>query len=172
MVKLDNLPFSETIISIAVTGHRNWNNPEFHKAALFKSLNSLIQNLRSIGISKESITLIHGCARGIDLWFGTYARTNSIPYELYLPFPLDIQISKGKFSEEEEKELTEQIKSCKAIHVVNKRFSTYGYQKRNIALVDNCHLLTSYYVRSRSGSSNCVKYAKQVGRPVLNLRKK
>lgn len=151
----------------AVTGHRRWKNPKEERTRLFRNL---LTNL--VLMPKESTTLLHGCAPGVDLWAGEFAVENELNLELYLPFPRDFQVKKSKFSLKEIESLDMQIAYASKIVVVNETFFTCGYQKRNIALVNNCDFLYTYYTRSRSGSGNCVRYAKQVldGECIIDLR--
>lgn len=156
---------------IAITGHRKWPSPSVEKARFFKALDTFLFHLEKFEIKRKCVIFIHGCALGIDTWFGTYAVDNNMELELYLPFNRRMQIMKGKFKAYDIKELHRQIEHARKVVVVNKRFSYWGYQKRNMALVDNSDLLCTYFARSRSGSGNALRYAIEVERWTLDLRK-
>lgn len=159
---------------ISVTGHRKWNRPVEERDKLFSSLDTFFRLLACFGFekgAKDGVTLIHGCAVGVDLWFGRYAIENGYPLELYLPFKRTVQIAKARMGVKLKRELEEQISYANSVIIVNKKFSTYGYQRRNIALVNRCDLLVSWYTRVRSGSGNCIRYALGKRRAHFDLRK-
>ena len=150
--------------SICITGHRFWKNPKEEKRKLFSSLDILMSRLN------KKATFLSGCAYGVDTWFGEYARINGIDLHLYFPFTRIIQIVKSKHDTQFYKELNKQFKVAKKVVYVSLTFYNYGYQKRNIALVDNSDLLLTYYTRQRSGSGNCYKYALLEGLFVIDVR--
>jgi hypothetical protein len=158
---------SNKVLKIAITGHRYWKNPEKERKLLWRSFKILTAYLDYNGF--RNIELLHGCAEGVDLWFGEYALREQYKYRLYLPFPLDVQLDKSGMSHSSKNSLIRQRISATDTVVVNPTFSTYGYQKRNMVLVQNCNILCTYYTRKRSGSHNCVMYAKKVGIPIINL---
>jgi hypothetical protein len=159
-----NKPFA-----ISVTGHRHWTNRMLEKREMFRSIDLFLRALDLHDINTDNLVFKHGCAVGVDLWFGHYAVTHNIPFELFLPFPYETQIKKGKFNTGQELMLDYQMRKAQAVHVVNKKYHTYGYQKRNKALVDNCQVLLTYFTRQRSGSGNAARYAVETGRWIVDL---
>ncbi len=157
--------------TISITGHRKWpdnvtESGEFRLKVMkfFKEKCSLVDN---------DVTLIHGCARGVDLWFGNFAMEFDLKLSLYLPFPLKIQMERGMKNYHDECSLKRQVRyeNLMEIKVINKTFSTYGYQKRNKALVDDCDIMLGYFTRSRSGSGNAARYyEKHKGKKLFNLK--
>lgn len=162
--KLNNL------IRIAITGHRFWGNPKKERIKLFDNMDFFVSLLLKFGYKREDIVLLSGCATGVDLWYGCYAMERNFRLELYLPFKRTTQIIKGKMNAQQRKSLNRQYKYAEKVIVVNETYHTVGYQKRNVALVDNSQILLSYYTRSRSGSGNCVRYAMKKNKRIINLR--
>jgi len=156
---------------VSVTGHRAWKDREWEKTNLLEGTARLLDLVQSASKVRLDFTLIHGCATGVDLWFGEAAMKLELPLELYLPFPRITQIVKGKMTPLQAESLNHQIEYADKVVVVNKKFFYHGYERRNWALVDRCHLLASYYTRSRSGSGNAVRRAEKKGKPVVDLRK-
>lgn len=151
---------------IGITGHRFWKDPEAEKKSLFDDLDLLIPQL------KTKPGFAHGCAAGVDIWFGEYARINKFPLHLYPPFPIDIQVGKWSGTPEDEVELQAQLKIAKTVTIANEKFSLRGYGTRNRLLVDSCTVMLGYYVRERSGSGHASRYCAEIKRPFANIRKK
>jgi hypothetical protein len=158
-------------INIAITGHRNWSNAALEEQRLWLALDEFIRSLSLVDIEPKHIKMLHGCARGVDLWFGNYAVDNRIAVDLYLPFKRTMQISRGQFSPGNIVDLNIQYAAAEKVVVVNKKFSFYGYQIRNKVLVDNCDILLYDFTRSRSGSGNALRYAEKMGKRTLDLRR-
>ncbi|MHC4644009.1 MAG: hypothetical protein ACYTBJ_00810 [Planctomycetota bacterium] len=156
---------------ISVTGHRAWKNRAEERETLFHATAKLVQMLNATFTRPTQIVLIHGCATGVDLWFGEHAMTLAMNLELYLPFPRITQIVKGKMSPRQADSLNRQIEYADKVVVVNKQFHYHGYEKRNWALVNRCNLLATYFTRSRSGSGNAQRYAIKKKVPVVDLRR-
>lgn len=157
-------------IRVAITGHRFWSNMKKERIRLFDNSDFFISLMLRFGYRKSEIILLNGCATGVDLWFGSYAMARGLRLELYLPFKRTTQIVKGKMNLQQRTSLNKQYKYAEKVVVVNETYHTVGYQKRNIALVDNSQILLSYYTRTRSGSGNCVRYAMRRDRKIINLR--
>ncbi len=158
------------ILKLAVTGHRHWKYLKDTQRKIYGALDTLLSLYNQIGIPPHKVIMMHGCALGVDTWFGEYAYGNRIKLHLYLPFPRDIQVERGRFNRRQKAGLDAQINYASKVVTVNKTYSTYGYQKRNIALVNDCDVLTSFFTRSRSGSGNCVRYALEKEVKHLDLR--
>ena len=155
---------------VSVTGHRFWKDREFEREELLHATAKLVDLLNATFTERTQVVLIHGCATGVDMWFGEHAMTLELPLELYLPFPRITQIVKGKMSPRQADSLNTQIEYAEKVVVVNKQFHYHGYEKRNWALVNRCDVLATYYTRSRSGSGNAARYAMKTGAPVVDLR--
>ena len=156
---------------ISVTGHRFWKNPVEERIGLAHGIATFVNLLRWTFVKETEPVLIHGCATGVDLWFGEIAMEMGLPLELYLPFPRVTQIVKGKMSPRQADSLNQQIEYADKTVIVNQTFHYHGYEKRNWALVNRCDVLGCYYKRARSGSGNAIRYAEKKGKPVVDLRR-
>ncbi|MBW8001680.1 MAG: hypothetical protein FVQ80_06620 [Planctomycetes bacterium] len=154
---------------ITTTGHRPkyWESIKGEKSGFFHQLDWYI-NFK--GHDHSELVFLHGCALGVDTWFGEYAMKNNIALELHPPFPVDVQIEKAKMDKKDIVEFRKQLEYATDIFVTNQNFSMYGYQKRNMALVDNSDVVLGWYRVAKSGSGNCINYAKFRGVPNYNLR--
>lgn len=151
---------------IAVTGHRKMStNEKKHKEYMNKlriGTDVLIHILvKHLNVDRSSIRFLHGVASGVDITFGDQGLRLGIPVHLYFPFPYEVQKEKAKWRRRERLWVAEQIVECEKIVEVCDKFYTYGYQKRNMALVDNCDLLALCFTRDKSGSGNCYRYARK-----------
>ena len=153
---------------VAVTGHRPryWTNPVDEKKQLFKQLDLYFK----IYPPKGDLVFLHGCALGVDMWFGEYAMENKIDLVLYSPFPVEVQVDEAVMGYGEIKTFRKQLNYAESVHVVSQTVYSQAYQKRNMVLVDNSDLVLGWYKVSRSGSGNCIRYANKVGTLNLNLR--
>jgi hypothetical protein len=155
---------------VSVTGHRFWKDPEKERDALLHGTAKLVGMLEQTLKEPAEIVLIHGCATGVDLWFGEIAMKLGRVLELYLPFPRITQMVRGKMTAEQRYSLDTQIEYAEKVVICSQKFYYYGYQKRNVMLVDRCHMLASYYTRGKSGSGNAVRTAELKKKPVVDLR--
>lgn len=117
--------------------------------------------VKYLNVERENIRFLHGVASGVDVTFGDQGLRMGIPIHMYFPFPYETQKKRAKWRSKERIWVAEQIVECEELHNVCDKFYTYGYQKRNMALVDNCELLALCYTRTKSGSGNCHKYARK-----------
>lgn len=161
----------EDELHIAVTGHRKWANFDQEREDFENCLTRLLSLFRAHGIMLRRLKFITGCARGVDLWFAEYALNWNIGLHCYLPFKRITQIVKSHMNPKERSLLNFMIDQAEKVVVVNETYFIQGYQKRNIAIVNNCDLLLSYYTRSRSGSGNAVRYAEKIDKWNIELRK-
>jgi uncharacterized phage-like protein YoqJ len=158
---------------VAVTGHRKFSSIMTHdewRTNFIDKVSRFIETIQYSGTEKDRIIFLSGCALGVDLWFAEYAYLSGIQYRLYLPFKRTVQVTKGKFNPLQIELLNRLIKHADKTVIVNNKFYPYGYQVRNKALVDNSHLLLTYYERNRSGSANCERYAREKGKWIIDLR--
>lgn len=159
-------------LRFGITGHRQkkWDHPNIERERLFTALDSCTVVCYQEGLLEENLTLEHGGATGADLWFGEFAVQYGLALKLFLPFKRPIQIVKAEMDTQQRKSLNDQCFYANEVVVVNKEFSTEGYRRRNIALVDDIDVLFTWYKYPKSGSGHAVKYAKSIGRPVIHLR--
>jgi len=162
----------KTPFRIAVTGHRRFSNAKTHeqwRVQFVDAVARFIECCEAVGVTKDRMIFLSGCALGVDIWFATYAHVAGIPYELYLPFKRTVQVVKGKFNPLQIDHLNTLITDASKVVVVNNKFYPYGYQVRNMALVDNSQMLLTYYQRKRSGSGNCERYALKKDKWIVDL---
>lgn len=152
---------------IAVSGHRpkyfrNWEKEEILFIDRFHSYLQLVS---------EPVELILGGADGVDTAAAKYAIFNKIPYQLHVPFPLTIH-AKGRPTQEKKWELLEQHKKAKLVKIISYTYDDNAYFERDKSMVNTCDILLAWYLRynTRSGSYKCVKYAKEIGKPVIFLK--
>lgn len=155
---------------IAITGHRYWKN-DIKVRKHFEDRLDFSLFIITKFVKRKDLIILHGAAEGIDLLFGEFALKYNLTTEIHLPFPQEIQLLRSKMPLEYREMLNTQCKKASNVIIINKTFSTYGYQKRNMSLVDNADLLFTYYTRNRSGSGNCKRYAEDQKLPIWDLRK-
>jgi uncharacterized phage-like protein YoqJ len=159
-------------IKIAVTGHREFDNSRSRlewKETFLDSVARFVETLNYAGVTNDRMIFLSGCALGVDIWFANYAYNKEISYELYLPFKRTVQVVKSRFSPRQIKLLNTLIVGADKVVVVNKKFYPYGYQQRNIWLVNASDILLTYYQRKRSGSGNCERYARTKKHWIVDL---
>jgi hypothetical protein len=158
-------------LRVAVTGHRDWSKPSQERLKLFSAIEKFFSVLEMAEIPSERVIMMHGCARGIDLWFGQYAYINDIQLHLYLPIPYELQIKLGGFRHIDKVSLKEQMQYSSKVKVVSEKYHRKCYTDRNKALVNNCDILLTYFTRQRSGSGHAMRYAEWAHRKVVDLMK-
>lgn len=156
------------MFTITITGHRPkyFKYPDVEQDVFINKLETFVDLLQEV--VKDDIGLNCGGAHGVDTWAGIFCGRKEIPFDLYVPFPTDIH-TKG-WSYHQKLALREQRERCTNYIVVCETYHTTGYQKRNVAMVDNGKCVVGYYLNGvRSGSRNCVRYAIDKKVPVFNL---
>lgn len=156
---------SEKIISL--TGHRDLNDIEYSK---------LVKYLTRKILTEVPKTIISGAAIGADHAFleaGIAAKkVYNLKVIVYEPF-LDFTYKWTSSQKQHYIDLAGQADEVKIItpYILTEYWEfASAYQKRNMALVDNCTELWAYYDgRSKSGTKNCIKYAEQANRKVINI---
>lgn len=156
-------------MKIAFSGHRrkyfrNWPKEE----------RTLIDRLQGyLSTIEKPYTFIVGGALGVDSVIARYAISNEIPFELHVPFPVTIhshaQRREGA-TQEDAWFLLEQHKRCIKRFTVGYEYDVNNYFLRDQSMVSSCDLLLCYYFREASGTGKCVRYAREIGKPVVNLR--
>lgn len=157
-------------MKIAFSGHRrkyfrNWEKEE----------RNLIEKLQAyLSTIEKPYIFIVGGALGVDSAIARYAIANSIPFELHVPFPVTIhskqQAKFDKATKEDAFFLLEQHKRCIKRVTIAYEYSPDTYFFRDQSMVNACDVLLCYYFREASGTGKCVRYAKEIGKKVINLR--
>jgi len=143
---------------VAFTGHRLkkvGNLEDKIKGAIKAALTQL-----------QPISAISGMAVGVDTWAAQVCTELQIPFNAYLPFPQQAKV----WPPHAWITWIELLREATSVHFISKaEYSAVGMQKRNEAMVDDCHLLVAVWDGSPGGTANCVEYAKKVGRRILYI---
>jgi uncharacterized phage-like protein YoqJ len=122
----------------------------------------------------ESIisTVISGGALGWDQALAHAALEKQYTLHMYLPFK-DFD---SKWPEASRKELEYLCISAKDYswedpvkYICEPGYAPWKMQKRNEAMVDAADVVLAMWNGSSGGTGNCIKYAKKVGKPIVNL---
>lgn len=156
-------------MKIAFSGHRSqlWRNSGKEEILFVTKLRAYLST-----IEKPYIFIVGGCT-GVDFWAARFALSNDILFELHVPFPITIhsaQQRKAGASNEDSLFLLEQHQKCIKKITIAYEYREDAYALRDRSMVDSCDLLLAYYFRESSGTGKCVRYAKEVGKPIVNLR--
>lgn len=149
---------------ICGTGHRpnklgGYSKDVFDKGVQVASFSLM---LRSEPIEK----VISGGALGWDQMLAQAALNLTMPLTLALPFT-GFWNKWPKSSQDYLEYLVSQANEVK--YVCEEGYAPWKMQKRNEWMVDNSDLVLALWDGSAGGTSNCVKYAEKVGKPITNL---
>ncbi len=108
--------------------------------------------------------LVHGAALGMDLAGAEAALALKIPILTALPF-------KSMGSNWWDKTLLNRVKkeSAYVVDVCGDPFQNWKYMERNSYMVDLSDEVMALYNETPGGTQNCVHYAIESGRPIINL---
>ena len=110
--------------------------------------------------------VISGMALGWDQALATAAVELAIPFVAAVPF----EGQEARWPESSQREYQALLGHAANVVVVSSgSFSARSMQARNEWMVDRCDLLLALYDGSASGTGNCIRYAHESGREVLNL---
>lgn len=156
-------------MKIAFSGHRKsyWRHPDVEEMTFVSKLQAYLSTI------EKPYTFIVGGATGIDAFAARYAISNEIPFELHVPFPVTIhshaQRREGA-TQEDAWFLLDQHKRCIKRVIIGYEYDVNNYFLRDQSMTNACDLLLCYYFKEASGTGKCVRYAKEIGKPVVNLR--
>ena len=147
---------------VAGTGHRPLGLGGYgaeHIAPVFKLVYQWLQE-------NQPELVLSGMALGFDTILADAAQILKIPFHAYIPclehsskWPTDSHITYDRLLE----------KAKRVIFTSYAPYSSTCMQKRNEALVDDCHFLLAYWNGSRGGTKNCIDYAISQKVPMINL---
>jgi uncharacterized phage-like protein YoqJ len=153
-------------MKVAFTGHRPQRlggfkipNPQYEK--IYKQLVESLQKLSPT----EAIT---GMALGVDQWAVDACLELNIPYTAAVPF-------KGQemmWPKESQQKYKEYLERAKEVVIVSPgAFSAKKMHLRNEWMVDRCDVLIAVWDGSSTGgTANCVGYAKQKGKKIIEIK--
>lgn len=111
----------------------------------------------------RDLLFISGMAQGVDQWAAEFAAQWSIPFDVYIPCYNQQQM----WPAESQRRYWDLIKKARSIiQVSTEEYRPELMQRRNEAMVNSCDLLFAYWDGSGGGTSNCIRYARQIGKPV------
>ena len=144
---------------VAFTGHRDVDSV---------AVGYLLQRYLSRICSRHrSVLGITGGAVGVDMLAAEVCADCGAPYVVILPFPF--RIFTAKWSSSARARLRRVISGAVRTFVVQRNFSMSGYMRRNMVMVNHCDVLLAVWRGTPGGTANTVRYARQVGKPVVNV---
>ena len=155
--------------SIAFTGHRpnkigghDLNNPK--RQAIIKALTDAVNRaVKKYGETHE-IVVITGGALGVD------QDAARIAYKLGIPFIVAVpcQGQDSKWPAESKKRYQKMLSlASEVVMVYDGPYNNTCMQDRNIWMVDRCDALIAVWDGTKGGTANCVKYAREVNKPMV-----
>jgi uncharacterized phage-like protein YoqJ len=127
---------------------------------------SYICDVRTKTDEGKDIRIISGGALGWDQALAEAAWREGVPYTLALPFPG----FEDRWPDKSKKYLAGLMFRSQRTHFVcESGYAGWKMQERNKWMVDNSDAVLALWNGSPGGTSNCVKYAEKVKKPVINL---
>lgn len=155
---------------ISLTGHRNLTDKGYAELVEFLCI-KIIREIPNVLISGAAIGADHAFLEAA-LKISSITQEPPIEVRIYEPF-LDFEYKWTDVQKEYYWTLRNKADSVKIItQYFPQEYWEYAvaYQRRNMALVDDCTELWAYYDgRSKSGTKNCIEYANKVGKKVVNI---
>lgn len=162
-------------MKIAITGHRpkvlGWGYD--YSSSNYRELSEELENIiiDCIKDTEEQIEIISGMALGVDIVFALVAiklKQEGHDVKLHCVIPFKGQENKWF---KEDRELYKSIlnEADKATYVCDEGYASWKMQKRNEFMVDRCDMLIAVWNGKKSGTGNCVEYAKKKNREVIFL---
>lgn len=140
------------MIKIAVTGHRELDNEQ--KSIIQQTFYKIIKLY-----DRTEVEFICGGAKGVDTLIAQLCYDEIIPYYLYYPFP---------YYDKDNEDLKPTAKSI--VELYNKYEHNGQFQARNEAMCKDADILLAFYDRRlHGGTYNCIKYAKRVLLPIIEV---
>ena len=150
------------IYRVGITGHRP---DRFRDAEVAQELcDELVMTLKK---QYEYIEFNLGGSTGTDQWVGDACIRYEVEYNLFLPFPAEIQ-SKHWYKEQQDN-LNTQIEKCNSLYIAGPKYKPANYFIRNRSIVDNADFLVCFWEGiHRGGTFDTLKYAMKKSKIVLN----
>jgi uncharacterized phage-like protein YoqJ len=109
--------------------------------------------------------VISGMALGYDMALAEAAIECNIP--LIAAVPCSSQADRWNLKDKERWDLL--LSKASEVQILSTTYHAGVMQTRNVWMVDRCDLLVALWDGSDGGTCNCVKYAKKVDKPIINL---
>lgn len=164
-------------MKIAITGHRPnklGNDYDLTSSLTARIKAGILVQLSIICSEKhvqmKDLTFITGMALGIDTLFAIMAINYKIPFIAAIP----CSDHSSKWIDKSVKIYKEILENplCTVKMVYNGSYNHSCMQERNIWMCDNCDLLIAVFDGTPGGTANCVKYAKSIGRDIIEINPK
>jgi uncharacterized phage-like protein YoqJ len=118
---------------------------------------------------KDDLKFNLGGAIGSDQWMGMACIEHNIKFDLYLPFPQEIQTK--YWAEEQKLELDRQMKHASGITIIDPsgNYDKAKYQERNERMISDSNFVVAFWVgRKTGGTFNSISYALKQSKFVFN----
>ena len=117
-------------------------------------------------ILKHDITVISGMALGWDTAWATAALNLKLPLIAAVPF----FGQESQWPEQSQARYLNILDKAEHVEIVCEGgYDPSKMQIRNEWMVDQCNELVALWDGSKGGTYNCIKYAKKVKKPIINL---
>lgn len=113
--------------------------------------------------------VISGGALGWDQALATASFHHGMPYIMALPFK-DFECRWPKSSQDTLHKLCDS--AAEVVYVCEDGYAPWKMQKRNEWMVDNCDLVLALWNGTSGGTANCLRYAGQEEKEIVNLWEK
>lgn len=166
---------------VCFSGHRNIYGYNYNDRRYVRLMNKLDEYLLKEGFYKDGNKFISGGAIGFDTlvykMIHIQKKNHNIKNILAIPF-----FNQSKKWKNEDKQVYEQMKIFADETIFVDALEEYRIktvpigmyhpakmQKRNMFMVDNSDVVISCWNGSKSGTFNCIKYAKKKGKKIINI---
>lgn len=150
---------------IAGTGHR----PNKLGGYSNDAFNNLVQIAQKQLLILKPEYVISGMALGWDQALAMASNLSSIEFDAYIPF--SGQANAWPYPSQKRYEwLLNRARN--KIYICEPGYAAWKMQKRNEAMVDACDTILAMYNGTSGGTANCIRYAQQQNKTIINLWKK
>jgi uncharacterized phage-like protein YoqJ len=148
---------------ICGTGHRP-DKLGGYSPEVFENLKTLAHMYLCVATDLERV--VSGGALGWDQALAATSLDLNIPTTLALPFPG----FEDRWPEESKSKLHALMhRADKVVFVKEGPYAGWKMQARNEWMVNNSDKVLALWNGTEGGTANCVRYAKKVGKPIINL---
>lgn len=147
---------------IAGTGHRPDRLGGYGDAVAERLIALATASLRE----QKPSTVISGMALGWDMALAEAAFRLGIPFHAYLPFVG--QEAKWRLASQQQFQ-TLLGNASVVVECCDPGYASWKMHRRNEYMVEACDVLLALWDGSNSGTGNCIAYARNAGRKVINL---
>ncbi len=157
---------------LAVTGHRP--NKLWGYGINIKPYKEISNKMIQVMTEKNATHLISGMALGIDTIFAFAAlkyRDDNPSKKIIVECAIPCRNHTSKWQQDSKNTYLKILEEADIItKVSNEFYQPYLMQKRNEYMVNKCNLLLAVWDGSNSGTGNCVKYARKIGKEIIIIK--